>query len=181
MFTAYLDPNSINMRIKSDIKEFILKVSNNQEAFFPSHTCTLWDNYSGKPVRVASGTYRIRPESIDLYHYPNTDVPNWVPGVLSAVTQFFGLGADPEIRNAIISVAIGITSKVFQEARGNLAEGFNGVPITNLAIHIKDSLLAGQFPADPNHPLDTPVWRLQLSGEPVSVDGEDWIIFGLQS
>jgi hypothetical protein len=179
LYTGIVDPRSIPQDIKDSVKNFILRASRNEEARFPSNQmCYIW--YDGKPLRVQRGSYYEKSGSdIILDHNLSYEIPEWLPAVLSAVAQFFGIGNDPEITQAIISMALQISAGIFESLTANLAQTFGGLQLTHLAVNSKENLLAGEYP--PEVEGEPSVWRLAISGEIVNVEGPDWTAFTLQS
>lgn len=180
MYVGYLEPERIQDYIKERVKDFILRVSRNEQAFWTEDHCVIWNYDKGIPVTVDGGSSYAKDENvIYLKHYPDRDVPSWLPGVLSAIAQFFGISRDPEVSDAILKVAVNLATGIFRPLQQNLAQTFNGDSIAHLAINSKENLLAGQYPPDPFEPDGLPTWRLQLSAEPVDVSTPEWSKFSL--
>jgi hypothetical protein len=179
IYRGIVEPSTVNQGTKDAIKDYILKASRNEEVRFPSNlVCYIW--FDGDPIRVVRGSYYEHLGSeIYMSHLTDRATPEWVPGALSAVAQFFGVGSDPEIIQAIIKMAIEISAGLYGSITANLAQTFGGLQLTHLAINSKEGLLAGEYP--PEVEGDPSVWRLAISGEVVNINEPDWIAFSLQA
>jgi len=182
LIVGHIDPERIDLRTKEKVKEYIIKTSRNQEARWPGVYCTIWNHDKGISISVMAGSYYSNSDTeIYLRHNPGGEVPNWVPGALSAVAEFFGILQDPEVNQAIITVAINIAVGLFKPLQANVAQTFGGIPVVRLAINSRDHLLAGEYPPSEDDPEGVPIWRLHLSGEPVNIDDPEWTSFSLSS
>jgi hypothetical protein len=178
LYKGILDPEDVNPSIKRDVKNFILSVSRNEDAYWPGVSCVIWGD--GRPLYIYSGDrYSESNTEIYLRHRPTDHTPIWVIGVLSAIAQQFRMDDDPEVRSAILQIATNMASGIFKMARDVLAQSFNGTPIVHLAVNLDTNTLAGQYPAT-DEDL-SPVWREAINGNPVNIEAPGWAPFILSS
>lgn len=186
MYRGFPDPDQIDPAIKERVRTFIFKASRNESVLWNSKDqCTIWEdrpNGEGRLVRVRAGShYDIDSGGTEIYllHDPNQTTPIWVPGLLSALSQFFGISGEPEVKEALISMATRMAADLFRPLHQSLAETFDGIQLVHLAVNPQKNLLAGQYPSE--YPDSDPLWRLAITGESVVVkDDPSWTIFGLQ-
>lgn len=179
------EPASTPQEKKDHVKTFILNACRNISARWPNYQCEIYredkeGNETGVHVTGSSSGYSRYDTEVYLRHDPGVDTPPWVPGVLSAVAQYFGIGNDPEVVQGILEMALKIASGLFESTKREIAESFGGIALTHIAINHKSNIIAGQYPANPDDPNSRPFWALPLSGEEVEVSDPDWTVISIQ-
>lgn len=180
IYRGRIDHEHINPITLQSVRDFIIGVNNDVGVSWRAGHATVLIN--GVVYRVVKGSvYEKRDNSVDpliyLAHAPGATRPDWLVGVLSALAQYYNIDQEPEIVNAIISIAVQASINQFSSVPGAyIAATFSGAEVTDVAIKKGSNLLAGLCP--PETPGEPGVWRLRETGEVVTPDGE-WVSFSV--
>jgi len=182
LLTGNPRPDQINETVKRNVKNFVVGVCNNQSMRWPGYSCCMWVN--GTPLRLVQGSkWEIGGGEIYCYHDPSSPTPSWVPGLLAALVQFFGLSGDASLKEKILDMAAKVAADVFQPVlQSYVIQSAQGAKVSRVAINMTTKVMAAECveaeedAENEEDPTFRAVWRT-LSGEEVEIDleSQNWM------
>lgn len=141
-----------------------------EKATWPGFQTVVRVNGKGRYIR--GGTWECREGDVALY-VGNGDVPTplWAPSCLMAIARFYRLDDEPPLVEAIQGMLSAIVARDVLPAMTDLAAGYNGSPIIEIAVNKRERKFVGRYPDEKGNPGP---YRY-LSGEVADINDDDWV------
>lgn len=152
------------------VRSWILAQAAGEKKAWPGFQAVIRIN--GKGRYISGGTWEIR-EGADHIYVGNGGIPTplWAPSCLMAIARFYRLEDEPDLVKAVQNMLVTIVARDVTPAMTDLAAGYNGSPIIEIAVNKKERKFVGRYPDEEGNPGP---YRY-LSGEVADVTGDDWV------
>lgn len=172
MITLFPEKEEFNKDELTHVRTWIGEAATGKKKAWPGYALAIRVNGRGR--YVTSGVWECRDGDNYLYvgNGTGTPVPLWAPSALMAIARFYHLEDDKELVGKVHEMLATIIAKDILPVVTDLAIGFNGNSVTEIAVNKKERIFAGRYPDEKGNPGP---WRL-LTGEIVEINDKDWIV-----
>jgi hypothetical protein len=175
MITLLPEKDEITETELAAVRGWIKDQAAGKKKNWPGYTLTLRVNGKGRIVQA--GVWECPEGGNNLFVGNGNGVPTpiWAPSALMSIARYYRLDTDAELVKLIHELLASVIAKEIIPVMTDLAAGYNGRPVTEIAVNKKERIFVGRYPeAD-----GVPGPFRHLTGEIQEINDKDWVTLKL--
>lgn len=172
MITLLPEKEEIDATEVAHVRGWLSDTAQGKKKAWPNFPVVLRVN--GKGRFVQQGVWECPPNSNNLFvgNEKGVQTPLWAPSAMMAIARYYRLDTDIELVKLIHEMLATIVAREVVPVMTELAVGYNGAPVTEIAVNKKERIFVGKYPGPDGK---EGVFR-HLSGEIAEINATDWVI-----
>lgn len=172
MITLLPEKEEIDATELLHVRAFISDQAQGKKKSWPNFPVVLRVN--GKGRFVQGGVWELPTGSNNIFvgNEKGANTPLWAPSALMAIARYYHLETDVQLVKLIHEMLATIVAREIVPVMTDVAVGYNGAPVTEIAVNRKERIFVGRYPdADGN-----PGPFRHLTGEIAEINTKDWVV-----
>lgn len=171
MITLLPEKDEITETELAAVRGWIKDQATGKKKNWPGYTLTLRVNGKGRIVQA--GVWECPEGSNNLFLGNGNGVPTpiWAPSALMSIARYYRIEEDTELVRLIHEMLATVIAKEIVPVMTDLAAGYNGRPVTEIAVNKKERIFVGRYPEADG--VEGPFRH--LTGEIAEINDTDWV------